>query len=106
MFPFPQPNEDRSAGTTTNVSQLEVGMLEREWNAGHAVRDDTLVQKLCQALKDILGPTPLEADAEHYLLARLSPLLQADELGIVNEEWDMNPSARVSIKRTLNLHSD
>jgi hypothetical protein len=68
MFPFPQPNEDRSAGTT-DVSQFEVAMLEREWKARHAVRDDTLVQKLCQALEDILEDTPLEAGAENYLLA-------------------------------------
>ena len=97
MFPFPHPNEDRTAGIT-DVSQFEVGMLEKEWKAVHAVRDDTLVQKLCQALEDILGATPLEAGAENYLLASFSPQLQVDERGRENEEWDMNPSeVQVSI---------
>ena len=97
MFPFPHPSEDRTAGTT-DVSQFEVAMLEREWKAGHAVRDDTLVQKLCQALEDILGDTPLAAGAENYLLASFSPQLRVDERGRENEEWNTNPSeAQVSI---------
>ena len=60
-------------------------MLEREWKAVHAVRDDTLVQKLCQALEDILGATALAAGAENYLLASFSPQLQVDERGRENE---------------------
>jgi hypothetical protein len=97
IFPFPHPNEDRTTGTT-DVSQFEVGLLEREWKAGHAVRDDTLVQKLCQTLKDILGDTPLAVGTENYFLASFSPLLQVDERGREDEEWDMNPSkAQVSI---------
>ena len=98
MFPFPHPNEDRTAGTT-DVSQFEVALLEREWLAGHAVRDDALVQKLCQALDDILGDTSLAAGVEDYLLASFSHQLQVDELGTEDEEWDTNPSeAQVSIE--------
>jgi hypothetical protein len=94
MFPFPHPIDDRTAGTT-DVSQFEVALLEREWKAGHAVRDEALVKKLCQALEDILGDTP--AGAEDYLLASFSPQLQADELG-TDGEWDTNPSeVQVSI---------
>lgn len=97
MFPFPHPIEDRTAGTT-DVSQFEVAMLEREWKAGHAVRDDTLVQKLCQALKDILGDTPLASGAEEYLLERFSPQLQSDGRGRKDAEWNVNPSeAQASI---------
>ena len=96
MFPFPQPTEDRTADTT-DVSQFEVGMLEREWKAGHAVPDDTLVQKLCDALEGILGDTPLKADDENFLLRSFSPRLQFDH-GLEDEEWDMNPSeVQVSI---------
>ena len=36
IFPFPHPNEARTA-YTTDVSQYEVGMLDIEWKAGHAV---------------------------------------------------------------------
>ena len=97
MFPFPHPNEDRTAGTT-DVSQFEVGMLEREWKAGHAVRDDTLVQKLCQALEDILGDIPLASGGEDYLLESFSPKLQLDRRGRKNAEWNANPSeAQVSV---------
>ena len=52
---------------------------EREWEAGHTVRDDTFVQKFCQTP---LGNTPLAAGAENFLLASFSPQLQQiDERG-------------------------
>ena len=96
-FPFPHPIEDRTVGTT-DVSQFEVGLLEKEWKALHAVRDDALVQKLCKTLKDILGDTPLVDGAEKRLLARFSPLLEVDEDGDQDVGWNKNPSeARVSI---------
>ena len=60
LFPPSHPTEDQTADTNTDVlSQFEVGMLEIEWKAGHAVRDDNLVQKLCQAIEDIPGDIPL-----------------------------------------------
>ncbi|KAF8227898.1 hypothetical protein L208DRAFT_1067652, partial [Tricholoma matsutake] len=90
-FPFPPPNEDRTAGTT-DISKFEVALLEREWKAGHAMRDDALVQKLCQTLKDILGDAPLAAGAENYLLASFSPQLQVDERGREDRTWATNPS--------------
>ena len=98
LFPFPPPDEDRTV-STTDLSQFEVGLLEKEWKAGHAVRDDTLVQKLCQTLEDILGDTTLAARAEDYLRASFSPRLQFDEYyGAENEAWNENPSeSQVSI---------
>jgi hypothetical protein len=87
-FPFPHP-EHRSA-STTDISQLEVGLLEREWKAKHAVRDDTLVQKLCDALEDVLVDAPLEA--EDYLLASFSPKVQFDERGGEDRDWSTNSS--------------
>jgi hypothetical protein len=99
MFPFPHPDEDRSAGTT-DISQIEVGCLSREWKANHAVRDDTLVQKLCHTLKDILGETLLAADAESYLLSSFLPRIQVDEHGHPDKKWSMNPSeAHVSFPK-------
>jgi len=58
-------------------------MLDIEWKAEHAVRDDTLVQKLCWVLITILGDTPSIAasDASH-LLSHFTPELQVDEDGI------------------------
>jgi len=40
------------------------------------VRDDTLVQKLCHTLRNILGDTLLAADTESHLLASFSPNLE------------------------------
>ena len=98
-FPFPHPVEDRSVGTT-DISQIEVGLLSREWKANHAVRDDTLVQKLCHTLKDILGETILAAHAESYLLASFWPRIQVDERGHPDEKWSTNPSeAHVSFPK-------
>ncbi|KIL63596.1 hypothetical protein M378DRAFT_12032 [Amanita muscaria Koide BX008] len=97
-FPFPHPDELQTADTT-GISEFEAGLLEREWKATHAVRDDSLVQKLCHSLKSILGDTPLAAGSEKYLLASFSPLLQVDEFGREDGEWDMNPSEAQS--RTL-----
>ena len=42
-------------------------MLEIEWKAGHAVRDDNLVQKFCKAFEDILGDIRLAAGAERVI---------------------------------------
>lgn len=79
-FPFPHPDELQTADTT-DISEFEAGLLEREWKATHTVRDETLVQKLCHSLENILGDTPIAAGSEKYLLASFSPLLQVDEFG-------------------------
>jgi hypothetical protein len=72
-------------------------MLEREWKANYAVRDDGLVQKLCHTLQAILGDAVLAAGAEDYLLASFLPRIQVDEHGRRDERWSTNPSeARVS----------
>lgn len=78
MFPFPTPDETKSVGST-DITEIEAGLLKIEWKAKHAVRDDTLVQKLCDALQDILKDKYLPADAEKYLLASFSPKLQVNE---------------------------
>ena len=90
-FPFPQPNEGPSAGTT-DISLIEVPLLEREWRANHAVRDNTLVQKLCSTLENILGDTLLAVDAENQLLSRFSPRIQFGVLGRQDLDWTTNPS--------------
>jgi hypothetical protein len=99
-FPFPALNEHLSS-STTDISTLEVDSLEKknpEWKAKLAVRDDTLVQKLCDALEGILGDAPLVESAEDYLLASFSPRIQFDELGREDKVWSMNSSeARVSV---------
>lgn len=96
-FPFPIPGEDEFVGTT-DVSSFEVGLLEKEWRANCAVRDDTLVDKLCSTLADILGDTPLDATWAQYLLGSFLPRIQFDEVGGEDVEWRSNPDeVQVSI---------
>ncbi|KAH9981480.1 hypothetical protein BGW80DRAFT_1434619 [Lactifluus volemus] len=91
-FPFPALNEYLSS-STTDISTLKVDSLEKknpEWKAKLAVRDDTLVQKLCDALEGILGDVPLAESAEDYLLASSSPRIQFDERDREDKDWSMN----------------
>ena len=98
MFPFPLPNELQTADIT-DVSDLEVGLLEREWKAKYAVRDDDLIRKLCDGLKNILGDTVLSAGSEKNLLTVFSPQLEFNKFG-VNKQWSKNPGeARVSFHK-------
>jgi len=87
-FPFPTLDEKLSA-STTEISTFEVQSLEIDWKAKLAVRDDTLVQKLCNTLEVILGDAPLAEGAENYLLKSFEPRIQ---------DWSTNPNeARVSV---------
>jgi hypothetical protein len=96
-FPFPPLNEHLSS-STTDISALDVDLLEIEWKAKLAVRDDTLVQKLCDTLQDILGDAPLTEPGKDYLLASLSPRIQFDERGGEDRGWSNNPNeAHVSV---------
>jgi hypothetical protein len=79
-FPSPHPVEDGSV-STTDVSDVEVGLLEREWKAQYAVRDETLVQKHCHTLENILGDTPLPDDSEGQLLLSFGRCLQFRTIG-------------------------
>jgi hypothetical protein len=95
-FPFPPFNEDL-ASSATDISTSDVGLLEPEWKAEAAVRDDTLVQKLCDALKVILGDAPLAEGAENFLLASFSPRIQSNEFR-EDKDWSTNPNeAHVSV---------
>jgi hypothetical protein len=101
-FPFP-PLDEHLSSNTTEMSALDVDLLEIEWKAKLAVRDDTLVQKLCDTLQDILGDTPLTEHVKNYLLAGFSPRIQFDEphhheRGREDMNWSKNPSeAHVSV---------
>ncbi|KAF8652885.1 hypothetical protein AX14_008326, partial [Amanita brunnescens Koide BX004] len=104
-FPFPQPDEYQSADAT-DISRLQVGLLEKEWKANHAVRDDTLVQKLCSALENILGDTRLVADAENQLLARFSSRIQFSARGREDLDWRENSSEIKLLQGVLEALAD
>ncbi|KAI9464522.1 hypothetical protein BJY52DRAFT_1145192 [Lactarius psammicola] len=97
-FPFPRLVEDRSVDIT-DISNLEVGLLAREWKAQYAVRDETLVQKLCQTLENILGDTVLPDDFEDLLLSMFGRRLQFFHCGtreVEDRDWSSNGSERQS----------
>jgi hypothetical protein len=58
-FPDP-PIVVKSTANTTDVSDMDIGLVDDAWKAGLAIRDDTLVDNLCDTLAQILGQTPLE----------------------------------------------
>ena len=92
-FPIPVPS---LVGTTsTDIIDFEVGLLCREWKALHAVRDNDLATKLCDALRTILAGTPLTEDSRNSLL----PLfLNVGANGVVNRMWLRNLNeAHVSV---------
>lgn len=75
-FPFPKIVEDKYASSITDISFLEVGMLAPDWKAQFAVRDENLLQKLCQTLEDILGDTHIPDGCEDHLLSMFGRHLQ------------------------------
>ena len=94
MFPFPEPDETRSLDSPS-LSYVEIGMLEKAWKANHAVRDDTLIQKLCDTLQDILGDKVLSEHSRNTLLAKFSPRLELDEFDFgtaFDGDWLENPN--------------
>ncbi|KAH9964387.1 hypothetical protein BGW80DRAFT_1438550 [Lactifluus volemus] len=93
-FPFPALN-DHLSSSTTDISTFEADFLEKknpEWKAKLAVRDDTLVQKLCDTLEGILGDAPLVESGKDYLLESFSPRIQFDRRGREDEDWSTNSS--------------
>ena len=103
-MPKPECDELRTAGTT-DISNLEVGLLVKQWKANRAVRDNTLVQKLHDTLENILENTVLTVHVQDKHLASFDPELQGDEFGI-DRDWLMNPSeAHVSFSRMSDRHS-
>jgi hypothetical protein len=95
-FPFPEPDVTKTVGST-DISVIEVGRLGKRWKAGHAVRDDTLAQKLCDVLQDILGDMVLPAEDENDLLPFFSPRLGVSH-GMIMGDWMDNPNkSHVSI---------
>ena len=98
-FPFPPPDELQSV-STTDISTFEAGLIPNEWRAKYAVRDNDLVQKLCNGLKNTLGDTVLSANIEKGLLTKFSPQLEYDEMFGVKKMWSKNPSeVRVSFQK-------
>jgi hypothetical protein len=59
-FPAP-PIVTRATANTTDVSDVDIGLVEEAWKAKRAIRDPTLFDNLCNTLAQILRQTPLVA---------------------------------------------
>jgi hypothetical protein len=89
LFPFPAPDRTISINTT-KFSQVELTMLNENWKAKFTVRDDTLVDKLCTALRVILENQELSADSQDHLLNFFSPRLGVNQNNEIEAQWRAN----------------
>ncbi|KAH9004927.1 hypothetical protein EDB86DRAFT_2796383 [Lactarius hatsudake] len=93
-FPFPLPVENRSVNTT-DISPKDVVNIAEEWKAKYAVPDETLVQKLCTALDNILGDTVLPDGPRNDLLQTFGRHVEFNRIGgkdIRRLRWSVNDS--------------
>src|ERR1700722_542918 len=96
-YPFPSTDERRTVNTT-DISEVEAGLIDGKWGAMHAVRETNIFQTLCDATTNILGDTDLTEDGRNYLLMSFLPRIQLDDRGQDDSEWDENPSeSQVSV---------
>jgi hypothetical protein len=59
---FPAPPVVMTArASTTDVSFYDISLVDDDWKANRAIRDNNLIQNLCDVLPQILGDTPLVA---------------------------------------------
>jgi hypothetical protein len=59
-FPAP-PVVTTARASTTDVSFYDISLVDDDWKANRAIRDNNLIQNLCDVLPQILGDTPLVA---------------------------------------------
>jgi hypothetical protein len=96
-FPFPDCPIGASA-SSTRLSEVDVGCLNAEWKALHAVRDNDLANKLCDTLRTTLGEMAVTEATRNILLRCFLPTLAVSEQGMVVQAWSNNPSeAKVSV---------
>lgn len=94
-FPFPLLAEGGSFDIT-DISHLDVGLLTQEWKTQEAVRDETLILRLCKTLEDIIGDTPLPDGTEDPLRSILGITFNSLAFSIEHEDldWFTNESER------------
>lgn len=74
-FPAP-PTVIKETANSTDVSDVDIGLVEDAWKARFAIWDNTLVDNLSGTLAQILGQTPLGAGE---LDAHFSPHLESED---------------------------
>ncbi|KAH9005142.1 hypothetical protein EDB86DRAFT_3037426 [Lactarius hatsudake] len=100
-FPFPDPVENKSAGST-DISPEDVGKVDPKWRAKYAVPDETLVGNLCQTLDNILQDTVLPDGFRNDLLLYFGRHLQFPTVGMEEmEELVLSTNRNESESRTI-----
>ena len=88
-FPFPECLIDDSA-SSTGLSEVDVGLLDDQWKARHAVRDKDLANKLCVSLRTTLGHTPVTELSRSCMLRWLLPEILGGGGDRVDRDWLRN----------------
>ncbi|KAH9039908.1 hypothetical protein EDB84DRAFT_1577092 [Lactarius hengduanensis] len=94
-FPFPDPVENKSAGST-DISPEDVGRVDPKWRAKYAVPDEALVGNLCQTLDDILKDTVLSDSSRVYIQSKFGRHLQFITIGDMEEMEDLVWSTNIN----------
>ncbi|KAF8722633.1 hypothetical protein AX14_009736 [Amanita brunnescens Koide BX004] len=87
--------EIQGTATATAVSDVDIGLVEDNWKACLAIRDNTLVNKLSDTLAGILGQTPLCAGE---LEDRFSPGLELNDA-----DWQQDNGSEAKVTQLLTL---
>ena len=97
-FPSPETSTDDTTAFT-DISEVDIGLLNNKWKALHAVRDNDLANKLCNALRTTFSETLLTGPSTHTLLRHFLPTLLVGEGGLVCQLWSKNPcETHLSVK--------
>ena len=96
-FPFPECLIDDASASSTGLSEIDVGLLDDQWKARHAVRDDDLANKLCVSLRTTLGHAPVTEHSRSYMSRWLLP-------EIMDQDWKINQN-QVNVSVTI-LHRE
>jgi hypothetical protein len=97
---FPNPPVTGGSANTTDVSLRDMGLVDDNWKARRVIRDDALVDNLCDTLRRIIGQTPIPQDNDLDLLKRsFSPELDRDDI------WRRPNNSEAQVRHYLLLYS-
>jgi hypothetical protein len=90
-FPTP-PVQTFLSANTTDISLVDIGLVDEAWRAQHAFKDPHLVDHLRQTLRQILGQTPLPEN-NGYLARYFSLELER------NIVWQVPNTSEAQVRR-------
>ncbi|KAI9446260.1 hypothetical protein H4582DRAFT_543296 [Lactarius indigo] len=99
-FSFPVPARGGHANSA-DISCVGLSALAPEWKAQYAIRDETFIQKFCQALEDIVGDALVPGHLQDQLLSKLGDRLRFPVIGDQEEDPEWTQDRTESHSRTL-----